>query len=84
MHQERLRSDHFHGEGEVMGQHVDDYVDRIKELEQQRASLVARLAITTNAIQDYLDGTWDGNEEGWRLTMDLNHKAIQALKGKVK
>jgi hypothetical protein len=56
---------------------------RIKELEQQRASLVARLAITNNAIQDYLDGTWDGNEEGWQRTMTLNHQALQALKGKV-
>ena len=59
------------------------YEKRITELEGQRASLVARLALTTIAIQDFLDGTWDGNEEGWKLTMGLNHQALQALKGKV-
>lgn len=67
-----------------MSKHIDDYVDRIKELEAQRASLVARLSLNTMAIQDFLDGGWDGNEDGWKRIMDLNHQAIQALKGKVK
>jgi len=60
------------------------YEARIKELEQQRAALVARLSLTNMTIQDYLDGIWEGNQEGWKLTVDRNHEAIHALEGKVK
>jgi hypothetical protein len=63
-----------------MGKPIDDCVDLIRELEQQRARLVERLSLTTMTIRYYLDGTWEGTEEQWNRLMDLNHEAIQSLR----
>ena len=55
----------------------EHYEKLIKELMEQKADLIERLRVTQVTIVDYMDGTWDGNDEGWLLVMENNEKVIE-------
>jgi hypothetical protein len=44
--------------------------------------LLARLKQATETIDEFLAGIWDGNEEGWRLTIAKNQAAIAKAEGR--
>jgi hypothetical protein len=58
------------------------YEKEVRELRAVNVVLAERLMSTNATIADHLDGTWDGNEEGWRLVIDNNRAAIlQSVEG---
>jgi len=75
------------GYSEVVGSNGRVVAQVIPTVEQARLmaaapELLARLKQATETIDEFLAGVWDGNEEGWRLTIANNQAAIAKAEGR--